>query len=127
MSVKTLILTELLNCGHADIDLLGDIDEDILIETLETIKQEDCSLLDFNIIVEYCFTRVINDINNYLTEKFNTKKYELLEGFSSFHNYMDTHAYLDMEEAGIDKSEQKTIGIIKQLFEEKTGFILSVQ
>lgn len=127
MSVKTLILTELLNCGNADIELLGNIDEDILIETLEEIKQEDCSLLEFNIIVEYCFTKVVNDINNHLIEKFNTNKYELLEGFSSFHNYLDTHAYLDIEKAGIDKSEQEVIEIIEQLFKEKTGFNLSVQ
>ena len=127
MSVKTLILTELLNCGYADIDLLGDIDEDILVETLEVIKQEDCSLLEFNIIVEYCFTRVINDINNHLIEKFNTDKYELLEGFSSFHNYLDTHAYLDIEKARIDTSEQEVIEVIEQIFEEKTGFNLSIQ
>src|SRR5699024_9337898 len=127
MSVKTLILTELLNCGYADIDLLGDIDEDILVETLEVIKQEDCSLLEFNIIVEYCFTRVINDINNHLIEKFNTDKYELLEGLSSFHNYLDTHAYLDIEKARIDTSEQEVIEVIEQIFEEKTGFNLSIQ
>lgn len=127
MDVKTLILTELLDCGYADIELLENIDEDILIETLEEIKQEDCSLLKFNIIVKYCFTKAVNDINNYLIEKFNTNKYELLEGFSSFHNYLDTHAYLDIEKAGIDESEQEVIEIVEQLFKEKTGFDLLVQ
>jgi len=127
MDVKTLILTELLDCGYADIELLENIDEDILIETLEEIKQEDCSLLEFNIIVKYCFTKAVNDINNYLIEKFNTNKYELLEGFSSFHNYLDTHAYLDIEKAGIDENEQEVIEIVEQLFKEKTGFDLLVQ
>lgn len=127
MDVKTLFLTELLDCGYADIDLLVDIDEDILVETLETIKQEDCSLLEFNTIVEYCFTIVINDINNYLIERFSTKSYELLEGFSSFHNYIDTHAYLDMEEAGINEDETEVLETIEKLFEEKTGFNLSTQ
>lgn len=127
MDVKTLILTELLDCGYADIELLENIDEDILIETLEEIKQEDCSLLEFNIIVKYCFTKAVNDINNYLNEKFNTNKYELLEGFSSFHNYLDTHACLNIKKAGINENEQEVIEIVEQLFKEKTGFDLLVQ
>ena len=123
MDVKTLIFTELLDCGYADIELLENIDEDILIETLEEIKQEDCSLLEFNIIVKRCFTKAVNDINNYLNEKFNTNKYKLLEGFSSFHNYLDTHAFLDMEKGGIDESEKEVIEIIERLFKKKQGLI----
>lgn len=127
MDVKTLILTELLNCGYGDIELLENIDEDILVETLEGIKQENCSLLEFNFILEKCFTKAINDINNHLNEKFNTNKYKLLEGFSSYHNYLDTHAFLDIKKGGIDESEKEVIEIIERLFKEKTGFNLSVQ
>src|SRR5690606_16867738 len=127
MDVKTLIFTELLDCGYADIELLENIDEDILIETLEEIEQEDFSLLEVNFILEKCFTKAINDINNHLNEKFNTNKYKLSKGFSSYHNYLDTHAYLDIEKARIDESEKEVIEIIERLFKEKTGFNLSVR
>ena len=126
MSAEKLFLVKVLDCGHGDLELLNGIDQEIFLDAIDHFLELDFSTIDFNSLVAYCFESVIHKIEHYLEYEFDINGARLIEGFSSFHNYIDTHAYLDIDKTKINNSDTEVIETIAEMFEEHTGFNLDI-
>mgnify|MGYP001370478347 CR=1 FL=1 len=129
MDYKTLLLMEILECGYSDIELLKDIDQDVLLDAINEAKHEGIDLLELNSIVYQSFVIAIDEIEYEMYVKYG-KYFKLYDGFSSFHNYIDTHAYLHVDKTELKQEGENGKMIVKEIakiFEDKTGFVLELQ
>jgi hypothetical protein len=102
MDFKTVLLTEFLDCGYADVDFLEREMKnfDVEIEDVE-IESDD----NFNSIIESVYLTALN--------KFDVDPFdeEWEDRISIFTNYLDSHLWIDNE-------EMKSIDDLKEIFEK---------
>lgn len=133
------LLCGLLNCGYLDLQVIEDIDYDME-EILENLKFAGFDEININTVMMTVFDMARGEVRNYIDERIEELKededelssedkeelellqqLEVFEDIESYHNYLDTGAYINSDVEDVYKTYCKSA---LDLFEEKTGYSL---
>lgn len=132
-----IILTTLLSCGYADLELLEKVDSEILGQALDLyIEDSEQGFKDINTLIYHifkCSILVVNEVVQQELEDNEVEGYEdndnfyIVDKFESFHNFIDTHASLLITKEVYDIFEGiGLIEVIQNKFEELTDFNIEI-